>query len=160
MANLKSRVAVVLLGVAVLWTAGCGHHESKLEALADVPDTRTPIRLPVEADRAHREVMMMHLETVQVLTGALADGDYELARGVMEAHLGFFARRHVAIRQKMETIPPEYRAFAAAHVDAVKELTAIIPSKDLKQILPRVNAMLKTCMACHLEFRSDGTSPH
>ena len=60
----------------------------------------------------------------------------------------------------METIPPEYRAFSAAHVDAVKELTAIIPSKDLKQILPRVNAMLKTCMACHLEFRSEGTRSH
>jgi hypothetical protein len=151
------RCCLAIVGCVVLGTAGCGHHESKLEALADVPDARTPIHLPAEADRQHREVMMMHLETVQVLTGALADGDYELARGVMEAHLGFFVRRHVAIRQKMETIPPEYRALAAAHVDAVKELTAIIPSKDLKQILPRVNAMLKTCMACHLEFRSEGT---
>lgn len=156
-------IVKTMLGLAValhLMATGCAHEESASYALGDVPDTRTAVRLPVEADRAHREVMMMHLETVQVLTGALADGDYELAKGVMEAHLGFFARRHVVIRQKMETIPPEYRAFAAAHVDAVKELTAIIPSKDLKQILPRVNAMLKTCMACHLEFRSEGTRSH
>ena len=160
MTRLMRGCCFALAGCAVLWAAGCGHGESKPDMLADVPDTRTAIRLPAEADRQHREVMMMHLETVQVLTGALADGDYELARGAMEAHLGFFARRHVVIRQKMETIPPEYRAFAAAHVDAVKELTAIIPSKDLKQILPRVNAMLKTCMACHLEFRSEGTRSH
>jgi hypothetical protein len=157
MTTLMRGSCCVIAGCALLWAAGCGHHESKPEMPADVPDARTPIHLPAEADRQHREVMMMHLETVQVLTGALAEGDYDLAKGVMEAHLGFFARRHVAIREKMETIPAEYRALAGAHVEAVKELTAIIPSKDLKQILPRVNAMLKTCMACHLEFRSEGT---
>lgn len=152
-----------MLGLAVilhLAVAGCAHEESASYSPGDVPDTRTPVRLPVEADRAHRDVMMMHLETVQVLTGALADGDFELAKGVTEAHMGFFARRHVVIRQKMEAIPPEYRALAAAHVQAGKELAAIMPSKDLKQILPRFNAMLKTCMACHLEFRSEGTRSH
>ncbi len=157
---MKSYLPALLAGSALFLAVGCVPADTRHDTIEGTPDTRTAVRLPVEADRAHREVMMMHLETVQVLTGALADGDYELAKGVMEAHLGFFARRHVVIRQKMETIPPEYRAFAAAHVDAVKELTAIIPSKDLKQILPRVNAMLKTCMACHLEFRSEGTSSH
>ncbi len=160
MTALMRRCCLVTAGCAVLWAAGCGHNELKPEVLADVPDARMPIHLPAEADRAHREVMMMHLETVQVLTGALADGDFELAKGVMEAHIGFFARRHVAIRQKMESIPPEYRALAAAHVEAGKELAAIMPSKDLKKILPRFNAMLKTCMACHLEFRSEGTRLH
>lgn len=154
------RCCLVIVGCAVLWTAGCNHDKSKPYELGDVPDTRIPIHLPAEADRAHRGVMMQHLETVQVLTGALADGDYELAKGVTEAHIGFFARRNVAIRQKMESIPPEYRALASAHVQASKELAAIMPSKDLKQILPRFNAMLKTCMACHLEFRSEGTRSH
>jgi hypothetical protein len=151
-----------MLGLAVvlhLGAVGCAHEESTSYALGDVPDTRTAIRLPVETDRAHREVMMQHLETIQVLTGALAEEDFELAKGVTEAHIGFFARRHVAIRQKMESIPPEYRALAAAHVQAGKELAAIMPFRDMKQILPRLNAMLKTCMACHLEFRSEGTRP-
>ena len=149
--------------VALVCGSGCVDRTPRLEPLplmGDVPDTRTPIHLPAEADRAHRDVMMQHLETVQVLTGALADGDYELARGVTEAHIGFFARRHVAIRQKMETIPPEYRALASAHVQTAKELAAIMPSKDLKQILPRFNAMLKTCTACHLEFRSEEARSH
>ena len=151
---------LVLVGCAVLWTAGCNHDKSKPYELGDVPDTRTAIRLPAESDRAHREVMMQHLETVQVLTGALAEEDFELARGVMEAHIGFFARRNVAIRQKMESIPPEYRALAAAHVQASKELAAIMPSRDMKQILPRFNAMLKTCMACHLEYKVEASSSH
>ena len=149
---------LVIVGCAVLWAAGCNHDTSKPYELGDVPDTRTSIQLPAEADRAHREVMMKHLETVQVLTGALAYGDYELARGVMEAHIGFFARRHVVTRQKMGAIPSTYQALAMAHVQAGKDLAAIIPSKDIKQILPRFNAMLKTCMACHLEFRSEGNS--
>jgi hypothetical protein len=38
-------------------------------------------------------------------------------------------------------------------VDAAKGLAAIIPSKDMKQILPRLNGLLKTCMACHLEYK-------
>ena len=155
MTNLMRGCVLAIAGCAVLWAAGCNHDTSRPYELGDVPDTRTPIHLPAEADRAHREVMMQHLETVQVLTGALADGDYELARGVAEAHIGFFARRHVAIRQKMDTIPPEYRALASAHVQAAKELAAIMPSKDMKQILPRFNAMLKTCMACHLEYRTE-----
>ena len=155
MTHLMRCCCLVIAGCAVLWAAGCNHDTSRPYELGDVPDTRTPIHLPAEAGRAHREVMMQHLETVQVLTGALADGDYELARGVAEAHIGFFARRHVAIRQKMDTIPPEYRALASAHVQAAKELAAIMPSKDMKQILPRFNAMLKTCMACHLEYRTE-----
>jgi len=148
---------LAVAGGLVLLAGGCSHGESKPDALDDTPDTRTPIHLPAEADRAHREVMMQHLETVQVLMGALAEEDYELARGVTQAHIGFFARRHAVAREKMEAIPPAYQALALNHVDAAKGLAAIIPSKDIKQILPRVNAMLKTCMACHLEYRSEGT---
>jgi len=151
---------LVIVGCAVLSTAGCNHDQLKPYELGSVPDTRTPIHLPEEADRAHREIMMQHLETAQVLVGALADGDYELAKGVTEAHIGFFARRNAVAREKMESIPPAYQALALAHVDAAKGLAAIMPSKDMKQILPRFNVMLKTCMACHLEFRSEGTSPH
>ena len=160
MTHLMRCFCLVIVGCAVLWTAGCNHDKSKPYELGDVPDTRTPVRLPAEADQAHREVMMQHLETVQVLTGALADEDFDLAKGVTEAHIGFFARRHVVTRQKMGSIPPAYQALAMAHVQAGKELAAIMPSRDMKQILPRFNAMLKTCMACHLEFRSEGPRSH
>ena len=149
MMNLKSHLAVVVLGGAMLWTAGCNHDKLKPHELGDVPDTRTPVHLPVEADRAHREVMMMHLETVQVLMAALADEDFKLAQGVTEAHLGFFTRRHVAAQHA----PPAYRDLAMAHYRAGQELAKIIPSRDIKQILPRFNSMLATCVACHLEYK-------
>jgi hypothetical protein len=154
MKNIACGVMLALSGL-VPW-AGCADKAPKPEPIplmGEVPDTRTPIRLPAEADRAHRDVMMQHLETVQVLVGALAEGNYELARKVTEAHIGFFARRNVVARQQMESIPPAYQALALAHVDAAKGLVAIMPSKDINQILPRVSTLLKTCMACHLEYR-------
>ena len=149
---------------ALIGTVGCADRGATSAPLAEhvqvgdvaVPDTRTAVHLPAEADRAHREVMMMHLETVQVLMAALADEDFKLALGVTEAHLGFFARRHVAAQHA----PPAYRDLAAAHYRAGQELAKIIPSRDIKQILPRFNSMLATCVACHLEFRSEGTRSH
>ncbi|MBI5776872.1 MAG: hypothetical protein HY444_05725 [Nitrospirae bacterium] len=154
MKNMLCGLTLALSGLA-LW-AGCADRPPRPEAIplmGSVPDTRTPIQLPAEADRAHRDVMMQHLETVQVLVGALAEEDFELARGVTEAHLGFFSRRHVVTREKMEKIPHAYRDLAMAHYRAGQELVKVIPSKDMKQILPRVNGLLKTCMACHLEYR-------
>jgi hypothetical protein len=35
----------------------------------------------------------------------------------------------------------------------------IIPSKDIKQILPRFNSMLATCVACHLEYKVESRAP-
>ena len=144
--------------------SGCADRPAASAPLAEhvqvgdvaVPDTRTPVHLPVEADRAHREVMMLHLETVQVLMAALADEDFKLAQGVTEAHLGFFARRHVAAQHA----PPAYRDLAMAHYRAGQELAKIIPSRDIKQILPRFNSMLATCVACHLEYKIEGTRSH
>jgi hypothetical protein len=52
-----------------------------------------------------------------VLVGALADGDYDLAQGVTEAHIGFFTRRHVAAR----SAPAAYVERAAARVQAAKD---------------------------------------
>jgi hypothetical protein len=143
----------MMLAVAglVIW-AGCADQAARLEApklMGEVSDTRTPIHLPPEAGRAHRDVMMQHLETVQVLVGALADEDFKLAREVTEAHLGFFARRHVAAR----LAPPAYHDLAMAHYRAGQELVKTIPSQDMKRILPALHGLLKTCMACHLEYR-------
>ena len=148
---------LLVCGGLLMVTAGCAARPAASVPLAEhaqvgdvaIPDTRTPIQLPAEADRTHREVMMMHLETVQVLMAALADEDFTLARGVMEAHLGFFARRHVAAQHA----PAAYRDLAMAHYRAGEELAKIIPSKDIKQILPRFNSMLATCVACHLEYK-------
>jgi hypothetical protein len=40
-----------------------------------------------------------------------------------------------------------------AHREAAEELARVIPSKDLKRILPPFNNLLKACVACHLEYK-------
>jgi hypothetical protein len=61
--------------------------------------------------------------------------------------------RQAMAQQHPEQFPPAYHDLAMAHHEAAEELAHIIPSKDMKQILPRFNNVLKACVACHLEFK-------
>ncbi len=92
-------------------------------------------------------------ETIQVIVNALVEEDCELAKGLTESHLGFFMHRQAMAHQQPENFPPAYHDLAMAHHEAAEELARIIPTKDLKQILPRFNNVLKACVACHLEFK-------
>ncbi len=151
-------LAAPLLG-SILAVAGCADgHAVGAGASSDltVPDTREPIGLPAEAGRAHRDVMLQHLETVQAIVAALADEDYERARGLTEAHLGFFMHRQAMLKQKPEDFPPAYHDLAMAHHEAAEALARAMPSRDLKQILPRLDGVLKACVACHLAYRLNG----
>jgi cytochrome c556 len=76
-----------------------------------------------------------------------------LAKGLTESHLGFFMHRQAMVQQQPEHFPPAYHDLAMAHHEAAEELARIIPTKDLKQILPKFNNVLKACVACHLEFK-------
>ena len=116
-------------------------------------DTRHPIPLSSPAVKEHRAVMLQHLETIQVIMNALVEEDYELAKGLTESHLGFFMHRQAMAQQQPENFPPAYHDLAMAHHAAAEELARIIPTKDLKQILPQFNNVLKACVACHLEFK-------
>lgn len=115
-------------------------------------DTRRPILLSASAGKEHRAVMLQHLETIQVIVNALVEEDYELAKGLTESHLGFFMHRQAMAQQQPVNFPPAYHDLAMAHHEAAEELARIIPTKDLKQILPHFNNVLKACVACHLEY--------
>ena len=56
-------------------------------------------------------------------------------------------------RQQPENFPPAYHDLAMAHHEAAEHLAGIIPTKDLKQIIPKLNDVLKACVACHREYR-------
>lgn len=71
-----------------------------------------------------------------MIVAALAAEDFQLAKGLTESHLGFFMHRQ-----------------AMAHHQAAEDLARIIPTKDLKQIMPRIDGVLKACVACHLEYK-------
>lgn len=116
-------------------------------------DTRHPILLAASAEKEHRAVMLQHLESIQVIVNALVEEDYDLAKGLTESHLGFFMHRQAMAYQQPENFPPAYHDLAMAHHDAAEALARIIPTKDLKQILPQFNNVLKACVACHLEFK-------
>jgi len=116
-------------------------------------DTRRPIPLSTAAGKEHRAVMLQHLETIQVIVNALVEEDYELAKGLTESHLGFFMHRQMMARQEPENFPPAYHDLAMAHHEAAEDLARTIPTKDLKQIMPKFNNVLKACVACHLEYK-------
>jgi len=148
----------VTLGVlCVVLSAGCTEVERRHGEQRSIPyltsDTRQPIPLSSSDAKEHRAVMLQHLETIQVIVNALVEEDYELAKGLTESHLGFFMHRQAMAQQQPENFPPGYHDLAMAHHEAAEELARIIPSKDMKQILPRFNNVLKACVACHLEFK-------
>lgn len=146
------------LGLAVvLVSAGCGevshrHGEGRSQPYL-TSDTRQVLPLPAPAVREHRAVMLQHLETIQVIVNALVLEDYELAKGLTETHLGFFMHRQAMASQQPENFPPAYHDLAMAHHAAAEELARIMPTHDLKQILPHLNDVLKACVACHLEYK-------
>lgn len=112
--------------------------------------------------------MLQHLETIQVIVNALVEEDNELAKDLTESHLGFFMHRHLfspaqaparqdapfrGTQQQSGSFPTAYMQLVQAHLEAAEELARVIPTKDLKQILPQFNNVLKAHVACHLEFK-------
>ena len=149
--------AVPLLFFAALLMSGCAEPKtaSGIKGVTPVhlPDVRTPVQLDADARQEHRAVMLQHLETIQAIVAALADEDYRLAQGLTETHVGFFIHRHAMASQQPENFPPAYHDLAMAHHAAAEKLADAMPSRDLKQILPQLNNVLKACVACHLEYK-------
>ena len=152
---LLGRVALGVLCIAL--SAGCSEAERRHDEQPSIPyltsESRHPIPLSPSAGKEHRAVMLQHLETIQVIVNALVEEDYELARGLTELHLGFFMHRLAKASEPSENFPPAYHDLAMAHNAAAEELARIIPTRDMKQILPQFNNVLKACVACHLEVK-------
>jgi len=163
---------VALVALCLVLSTGCSKASPFYGEQRSNPyptsDTRHPIPLSSPAGTEHRAVMLQHLESIQVIVNALVEEDYELAKGLTESHLGFFMHRHLIppaqpqarqdaplpeAQQQPGQLPPAYVKLAMAHHAAAEELARIIPTKDLKQILPQFNNVLKACVACHLEYK-------
>lgn len=153
-------ISLAVVAAAALGTSGCmdggtrtGSHDPEAGGHVVIPDTRHAIELAAPAGTEHRAVMLQHLETVQQIVAALGREDFELAQRLTEAHLGFFMHRQAMARQKPEDFPPSYHDLAMAHHEAAEALAGMMPSHDLKKILPKLDAVLKACVACHLAFK-------
>jgi hypothetical protein len=153
----------VALGViCVALSVGCTDVQPRQGEQSPNPymtsDIRHSIPLSPPAGKQHRVVMLQHLETIQGIVSALVEEDYELAKGLTETHLGFFRHRQAMASQQPENFPPAYHDLAMAHHQAAEDLAQTIPTKDLKQILPKFDGVLKACVACHLEFKLEDRS--
>ena len=142
---------VALLGAGALWWVGCA--ETGSPPVINPPDQRETIRLTPEAHTHARSVMLQHLESVQQVVAALAREDFGSAQRLTESHLGFFMHRQAMLQQKPEDFPPAYHDLAMAHHEAAEALARVMPTKDLKQILPKLDGVLRACVACHLAYR-------
>lgn len=147
-------VGVITAAVAATGCAESGPKPRRDEPPAvHLPDVRTPVALGTDAHKEHRAVMLQHLETIQAIVAALAEEDYQLAKGLTESHLGFFMHRQAMARQEPQNFPPAYHDLAMAHHEAADKMAEAMPSHDLKKILPEFNNVLKACVACHLEYK-------
>jgi hypothetical protein len=151
MSRSLSHRALIVTGLCGVLT-GCAPGEPERLPVT-LPDTRAPLGLTAQEGREQRAVMLQHLETVQAIVAALAEEDFSRAQGLTEAHLGFFMHRQMMAGQHPESFPPAYHDLAMAHHEAAEELAKTMPSRDLKQILPKLDAVLKACVACHLSFK-------
>jgi hypothetical protein len=156
---------VLLIGGGLLYSlivVGCadvhGHQRQSRSNPYSISDTRRPISLSAMAVKEHRTAMLLHLETIQAIVNALVEEDYELARSLTGSHLGFFMHRQVMAKQDPYNFPPRYHDLAIVHYEAAEELARVIPTRDLKRILPSFNDVLKACVACHRQYKLDGGS--
>jgi len=111
------------------------------------------LNLPPSAQEGLKLTMREHLETIDGIVAALAREDFAKAATLANEELGF-PKHHVAMqREEGATFPPVYHELAMAHHSAAEGLGAVIPTKDLKQILPQLEQTIHACVKCHQTFR-------
>lgn len=158
--RLRDALSMSLL-IALIW--GCAEQnglrgyphssQDRTPQMVTAPDTRESIGLTPPARREHRTVMLQHLESLEQIVAALSREDFEMAQGLTKNHLGFFMHRQAMARQRPEDFPPAYQDLAITHHSAAEELAGVMPTRDLKKILPKFDEVLKACVACHLAFK-------
>lgn len=115
--------------------------------------TRMALDLPPAAQEGLKLTMREHLEAIDAIVGALAREDFAKAATLANEELGF-SKHHVAMqREEGATFPAAYHELAMAHHKAAEDLGAVIPSKDFKKILPRLEQTIHACVKCHQLFR-------
>jgi len=120
-----------------------------------VPPSGNPMPLGLDqtALEAHQAIMRDHFKAVHEIIAALAEGEFERAQVLTETRLGFAKHREAMRQQKPENFPPPYHDLAMAHHQAAEELAKVIPSKDLKRILPHLERTLNACVQCHEKYK-------
>jgi hypothetical protein len=145
----------VIAGVAAAETEH--PHQMKVgqgdEPSATANDTRRALGLQSTVQEGLKLTMREHLEALQTIVAALAREEYEKAAAVAHDDLGFPKHHQAMQREAGATFPPKYHELAMAHHQAAEELATVLPGKDMKQILPRLEQTMKACVSCHQVYK-------
>jgi protein-arginine kinase activator protein McsA len=114
---------------------------------------RQALDLKPAVEEAMKLTMREHLEALQVIVAALVREDYEKAAAVAHEDLGFPKHHQAMQRERGASFPPKYQELAMAHHQVAEDLAGIIPSRDMKKILPHLEQTMKACVACHQAYK-------
>jgi hypothetical protein len=134
------------------------HEKRHLMIKEDAPtgsrqDERVTLDLSEQASVGMKLTMREHLEAIRDIVAALGKQDFEQAAKVAHDELGFPKHHQAMQREGGATFPPKYHALAMAHHQAAEDLSKVIPSKDLKTILPQLERTIGACVSCHRAYK-------
>jgi hypothetical protein len=149
-------LTLVIFGGVVAVTAQMDHQHQ----VGKEPERADPARiqqqalgLPPAVQEGLKLTMREHLESLQAIVASLGRQEFEQAAKVAHEELGFPKHHQAMQREAGATFPPKYHELAMAHHQAAEDLAAVIPSRDIKQILPQLDRTMKACIVCHQAFR-------
>lgn len=146
--------AVLSLTIVVEAQHDHGHPVIKDVAPVDKQqDERVALGLSQAVETGMKLTMREHLEALRDIVASLGRQEFEQAAKVAHEELGFPKHHQAMQREAGATFPPKYHEFAMAHHQAAEDLAAVIPSQDIKQILPQLDRTMKACTVCHQAFR-------
>lgn len=118
------------------------------------PDERAALGLSQAAEAGMKLTMREHLEAIRDIVAALGRQEFEQAATVAQEELGFPKHHQAMQREGRATFPPKYHELAMAHHQEAEDLAKVIPSKDLKTILPKLEKTIGACVSCHRAYKS------
>lgn len=116
-------------------------------------DTRAPLGITPAAAAGLQLTMREHLEAIRDIVAGLGRQDFEWAAKVAHDELGFPKHHEAMKRETGGTFPPKYHEIAMAHHQEAEDLAKVIPSKDLKTILPQLEKTIGACISCHQAYK-------
>ena len=152
-------IGLGLVGLLSLTAVGEAQHEQghtmiKEGAPADShQDERVALGLGAVAEAGLKLTMREHLESLQAIVAGLGRQEFEQAAKVAHEELGFPKHHQAMQREGGATFPPKYHDLAMAHHQEAENLAKVLPSKDLKTILPQLERTIGACVSCHRAYK-------
>jgi hypothetical protein len=159
-----NRLTIVLIGsglaglssLATVVGAQQGHDRPAIGEeihAGTTPDDRVVLNLSRLAETGLKLTMREHLEALQAIVASLGRHDFERAAKVAHEELGFPKHHQAMEREAGSTFPPKYHELAMAHHREAEDLARVIPSKNLKAIMPQLERTIGACVACHRAYK-------